>query len=75
MAIQLRKEVRREWLLALEGALSIGFGVLLVLSPLAGVIVLGLWVGVYALVLGGMLIASALRLRRDLREEPALSAA
>jgi uncharacterized membrane protein HdeD (DUF308 family) len=75
MAIRLRKEIRGEWLLAVEGVLSIGFGVLLFLSPLAGAIVLGLWVGVYALVLGGMLISSALRLRRNLREEPADKAA
>jgi uncharacterized membrane protein HdeD (DUF308 family) len=76
MAIRLRKEIRGEWLLGVEGALSIGFGVLLFLAPLAGAIVLSLWVGAYALVLGGMLIGSALRLRRQAREQhPAMSAA
>ncbi|MGE0548147.1 MAG: HdeD family acid-resistance protein [Kofleriaceae bacterium] len=75
MAIRLRKELTGEWLLAVEGMLSIGFGVLLFLSPLAGAIVLGLWVGVYALVLGGLLFGSALRLRRYEREHPAMSAA
>lgn len=59
MAVQLRKEVRGEWLLAVEGVLSILFGALLFVSPLAGAIVIGLWIGAYALVLGGMLIASA----------------
>jgi uncharacterized membrane protein HdeD (DUF308 family) len=68
MAIRIRKEVRGEWLLALEGVLSIGFGVMLFLSPLAGAIVLSLWVGAYALVLGGTLLGSALRLRRAVRE-------
>jgi uncharacterized membrane protein HdeD (DUF308 family) len=63
MAVQLRKQINYEWLLGLEGGLSIAFGVLLLLSPLAGAIVIGLWVGAYALVLGGMLIAEAFRLR------------
>lgn len=59
MAVEPRKEVRGEWLLAVEGVLSRVFGALLVVSPLAGAIVIGLWIGAYALVLGGMLIASA----------------
>jgi uncharacterized membrane protein HdeD (DUF308 family) len=62
-AVRLRKELEHEWLLGLEGAFSIGFGVLLLLSPLAGAIVLGLWVGAYALVFGGMQIETGLRLR------------
>ncbi|HEX8114040.1 MAG TPA: DUF308 domain-containing protein, partial [Kofleriaceae bacterium] len=53
MAIQMRKQLESEWLLALEGALSVVFGVLLLLSPLVGAIVLGLWIGAWALVLGG----------------------
>ena len=74
MAIQLRKEIEGEWLLALEGVLSIAFGVLLMLAPLAGAIVLGLWIGAYALVLGGMLIGTALRLRSYLHHHPELAA-
>jgi uncharacterized membrane protein HdeD (DUF308 family) len=75
MAIRLRKEIRGEWLLALEGVASITFGILLFIAPLAGAIVLGLWVGAYALVLGGMLMGSAARLRRYEREHPELTAA
>lgn len=63
MAIRLRHKIEHEWLLGVEGAVAIAFGVVLLLSPLAGAIVLGLWVGAYALVLGGMMIATAFRLR------------
>jgi uncharacterized membrane protein HdeD (DUF308 family) len=63
LAIDLHKEIAHEWLLGLEGALSILFGVLLLLAPLAGAIVLGVWVGAYALVFGGMLIGTGFHLR------------
>jgi uncharacterized membrane protein HdeD (DUF308 family) len=61
MSIRLR--VPHEWLLRLEGALSIVFGVLLFMAPLAGAVILGLWVGAYALVFGGMLVETGFRLR------------
>jgi uncharacterized membrane protein HdeD (DUF308 family) len=74
MAIQMRKEIEGEWLLAVEGVLSIAFGVLLILAPLAGAIVLGLWIGAYALVLGGMLVGTAFRLRSYVHQHPELAA-
>lgn len=64
MAIKLRHEIEHEWLLGIEGALSVAFGILLLMSPLAGAVVLGLWVGAFALVLGGMMIETGFRLRR-----------
>jgi uncharacterized membrane protein HdeD (DUF308 family) len=67
VAIRHRKELRHEWLLGLEGALSIGFGILLLLSPVAGVIALGLWIGIYALVFGVVLIGAGLHLRSLLK--------
>src|SRR5262249_6669378 len=63
MAVRLRKQIEHEWLLGFEGVLSIVFGVLLILAPLAGAIVLSIWVGAYALVFGGMQIEGGLRLR------------
>ena len=75
MAVKLRRQIEHEWLLAAEGALSIVFGVLLLLSPLAGAIVIGLWVGAYALVLGGMMIATAFRLRATMGRHATLAAA
>jgi uncharacterized membrane protein HdeD (DUF308 family) len=74
-AIQLCNEVEGEWLLAAEGVLSIAFGVLLMMSPLAGAIALGLWVGIHALVRGGMLIITSLRLRSFQHAHPVLAAA
>jgi len=75
LAIRIRREVEGEWLLALEGVLSVVFGVMLFIAPLAGAVVLGLWVGAYALVLGGMLLGTAFRMRRTMREPPAMAAA
>lgn len=73
-AIQMRKQLEGEWLLALEGVLSIVFGVVLLLSPLVGAIVLGVWIGAWALVLGGMEISTALRLRSYVHHHPELAA-
>jgi uncharacterized membrane protein HdeD (DUF308 family) len=73
-AIQMRKQLEGEWLLALEGVLSVAFGVLLLLSPLVGAIVLGLWIGAWALVLGGMEIGTALRVRSFVHHHPELAA-
>jgi len=75
MAVRMRKQLEHEWLLGIEGGLAIAFGVLLFLSPLAGAIVLGLWVGAYALVIGGMLVGTGLRLRSYLRSHPPPAAA
>ncbi|MBN9509438.1 MAG: HdeD family acid-resistance protein [Alphaproteobacteria bacterium] len=51
------------WLMGLGGVLSIVWGVLLALWPLAGAVVLTIWLGVYALLFGIALIALAFKLR------------
>jgi uncharacterized membrane protein HdeD (DUF308 family) len=70
-AIQLRKQMRREWLLALSGALSVLFGVLLVVWPAAGVLTLVALIGIAAIVFGITLLMLGLRLRRERRHDPA----
>lgn len=67
-AIRLRKQIQREWLLALAGVLSIIVGLLLVANPAAGALAL-LWViAVYAIVLGGMYLWLGFKLRKRQRE-------
>jgi uncharacterized membrane protein HdeD (DUF308 family) len=62
-AVRLRKYITGEWLLALGGIASLLFGILLIIAPVAGALVLALWVGAYTLVFGVLLIALGLRLR------------
>jgi uncharacterized membrane protein HdeD (DUF308 family) len=62
-AIRLRRVISGEWLLVVSGALSLVFGILLVLSPIAGALVIALWVGAYALIFGVIMMALGLRLR------------
>lgn len=51
------------WLLALSGLVSLVWGVLLWLSPIAGALVLTWWLGGYALVFGALLLVLAFNLR------------
>ncbi len=51
------------WLLALSGLVSLSWGVLLWMSPIAGALVLTWWLGGYALVFGALLLVLAFNLR------------
>jgi uncharacterized membrane protein HdeD (DUF308 family) len=66
-AVQLRRVIEGEWLLALGGLLSIGFGLLLFVRPVAGALALITFVAWFAFVLGIVLVVCGLRLRRAAR--------
>jgi uncharacterized membrane protein HdeD (DUF308 family) len=64
LAIQLRKVIAGEWLLGLSGVMSIIFGVLVYLVPVAGVVGVAFLVGFYAIVFGVVMVSLAARLKR-----------
>ena len=63
------------WWLVLGGAVSVAYGVLLIMAPLIGALVLTWWFGAYALVFGIALLILAFRLkaRLDPRRQPAVA--
>ncbi len=68
-AIELRRVMTGEWLLALSGVLSIVLGVLLFAAPGPGALALVWLIGSYAILFGGLLIALGIQLRRWGRHE------
>ena len=69
-AIRLRRHISGEWLLALNGALSIVFGGLVMVAPVIGALAVVLLVGAYAFVSGLLLVALGFRLRGVARQSP-----
>jgi uncharacterized membrane protein HdeD (DUF308 family) len=65
-AIRLRQEIRGEWALIIGGALSVLFGVILVVvSPFAALLSLVWLIGVYAVAFGIMLLIAGFRVRSE----------
>ena len=62
-AIQLRKVISGEWLMAASGALSVVFGVLVLAQPVSAAIAMTLLFGVYAIVAGISEVGLGIRLR------------
>ena len=63
-AIRLREQITSEWLLGAAGVVSILFGIAIFVSPGAGVAVLTMIVGIYAVIFGVSLIVYGLRIRK-----------
>jgi uncharacterized membrane protein HdeD (DUF308 family) len=63
-AIQLRKEIDNEWLLILGGVISVLFGIGMMLAPGAGALALVWVIGTYAVIIGGVLVVLAFRLKK-----------
>jgi uncharacterized membrane protein HdeD (DUF308 family) len=61
------------WWLALGGIASLVFGIVLLIAPLVGAVVLTWWIGAYALVFGVLLLVLAFQLhsRQEKRARPA----
>jgi uncharacterized membrane protein HdeD (DUF308 family) len=62
-AIRFRKEIMGEWLLVLDGILSVAFGILLIAQPVAGALAVLWLIGVYAIIYGVLLVVLAFQLR------------
>lgn len=72
-AVRMRRVISNEWALIFAGALSVIFGVLLVIQPGAGALTLVWLIGLYAVLFGLGLLVVAWRLRGLLEEMPDLS--
>jgi len=64
LAIRLRREIQDEWLLALSGAASIVVAALIMMAPLKATLAFIWTLGIFAIVLGGLLVALSVRLRQ-----------
>lgn len=66
-AIQLRKEIDNEWLLILAGAISVLFGIGVLMAPGAGALALIWVIGSYAVIEGALFVAFAFRLKKHVQ--------
>lgn len=66
-AIRLRKTIPNEWMLILAGAVSIVFGVALLVAPGPGALALLWLIGAWAIMFGAALVVLSLRLRKAAR--------
>ncbi len=69
-AIRLRRVITGEWALILMGLISIGFGLMLAFALVAGALAIAMWIGIYAIIFGVMLLVLAFRMRHSLRSAP-----
>lgn len=63
IAIRIRKEIDNEWLLGLSGAISLIFGLMMVVNPGAGAVAVVWMIGAYAVFFGILLIGLSLKLK------------
>ena len=68
IAIQIRHEIKGEWMMILDGVFSIIFGVLLFIFPAPSALAVAWLIGLFAIAVGIIFIILALRLRKLGRE-------
>ena len=73
LAAAMRTEQARWWLV-LGGAAALLYGILMIVAPLSGAVVLTWWLGAFALVFGAALIILSLKLRSRYSGRPAVAA-
>jgi uncharacterized membrane protein HdeD (DUF308 family) len=73
-AIQMRKYVTGEWLLALAGLASVIFGIVLLINPGAGALAVVWLIGAYTIVFGVLLLVLGFKLRGLVRTVHQMSA-
>jgi len=66
-AIKLRKEIDNEWLLGTAGLVSIALGGLMIANPNFGAVSVMLWIGIYALFFGLLLLSLGWKMRKIYR--------
>ena len=72
-AIQLRKHIKGEWLLALAGVASVLFALALLFNPAVGALALVWLIGAYSIVFGVLLIVLGVRLHSLVRSADRMS--
>lgn len=68
-AFKSRGESRHWWVVLLWGAISALVGVLMLFQPVTAALVITIYVGVWAVMTGGMEIVAAIRLRKEIQGE------
>jgi uncharacterized membrane protein HdeD (DUF308 family) len=60
----MRKEIEGEWLYILSGAVSVLFGVLILVWPASGALAIVWMIGLFSIIFGALMIAASIRLRK-----------
>ncbi len=63
-AVQLRRQIKGEWMLGITGVLSILIGLVFLISPGAGAVAFVWLIGIYAILFGILLVALGLKTRK-----------
>jgi uncharacterized membrane protein HdeD (DUF308 family) len=63
LALHLNDSPTREWMVGLSGALALLFGIVIFIYPIAGIVAVAVWIGIYAIIAGVIFLGLAVRMR------------